>query len=151
MENVITFDTGVREFNILGVVTVSFCPTDINFAESIFQALEDIGDYYTDYQTRAAKIAENPDDSAVNKDFFELGREADNTIREKINSLFGKDICTPTIGKGSIISPAGGFPIWANILFMLIDLFDDEVIKEKEKTNPRIKKYTEKYRRSAKK
>ena len=58
MENVITFDTGVREFNILGVVTVSFCPTDINFAESIFQALEDIGDYYTDYQTRAAKIAE---------------------------------------------------------------------------------------------
>ena len=50
MENVIKFDTGIREFNILGVVTVSFCPTDLNFAETVFQALEDIGNYYTDYQ-----------------------------------------------------------------------------------------------------
>lgn len=151
MENVIKFDTGIREFNILGVVTVSFCPTDLNFAETVFQALEDIGNYYSDYQEKSEKISQNPDDNAANKEMFELGREADQTIRERINSLFGKDICTPTIGYGSILSPAGGFPIWANIIFMLIDLFDDELVKEKEKTNPRIKKYTEKYKRSARK
>ena len=152
MENIIKFETGVREFNINGAVTVSFCPTDMNFVETVFDVLEDIDRFHTEYQEKAEKISENPDEKAASEEMFDLSRDADNTIREKINGLFGKDICTPTIGHGSILSPAGGLPIWANIIFMLIDLFDDELVKEKEKTNPRIKKYTEKYKkRSARK
>ena len=40
---------------------------------------------------------------------------------------------------------AGGLPVWCNLIFAIIDLFDESVTAETAKTNPRLNKYLKKY------
>ena len=77
---------------------------------------------------------------------YDIAHTADAEIREKINEVFGKDVCTPTIGSRSILMPAKGLPVWENMLLAIIDKFDSQLIEEKAKTNPRLEEYTKKYR-----
>ena len=145
MENII-FDTGLKEFTINNAVKVVFNPADLAFVDQVFAALEDIDKIYRKYQNDV-ELLDDKDDKEAGIAVFELSRDADREIREKIDALFGVDICNPTIGSMNIMTPANGLPIWANIIFALIDLFDEKLVEEKKKTNPRIQKYTEKYKR----
>lgn len=150
--NSIKIDTGIREFPVTDeegnvLTTVRMNPTDMNFVETVFNALENIDRMYTGYQEEAKKIEEIEDDKEAGVKMFDLTGNADVQIRETINNLFGKDICTPIIGSMNILTPAEGLPLWANILFGFIDLFDAKLVEEKQKQNPRIEKYTKKYSR----
>lgn len=40
---------------------------------------------------------------------------------------------------------AEGLPLWANLLFAIMDEMDETVMREKKAMNPRIAKYTKKY------
>ena len=55
------------------------------------------------------------------------------------------DICTPLFGELNLYALANGFPIWANLLFALVDEMDTAYAREQKLTNPRISKYTKKY------
>lgn len=150
--NSIRIDTGIREYPVMDMegnvlTTVRLNPTDMNFIETVFNALEDIDRMYTGYQEEAKKIEKIEDDKEACIQMFDLTSNANVQIREKINNLFSTDICTPIIGGMSILTPADGFPLWANILFGFIDLFDAKLVEEKQKQNPRIEKYTKKYSR----
>lgn len=152
MSNAIRIDTGIREFPVTDsegnvLTTVRMNPTDMNFVELVFDALEDIDRMYTGYHKEAERIGKIEDDKEAGIQMFDLGRNADTQIREKINNLFGRDLCTEIIGTMSILTPAEGFPLWANIIFGFIDLFDSKLVEEKQKQNPRIEKYTKKYSR----
>lgn len=150
--NAIRVDTGIREYPVMDMdgnvlTTVRMNPTDMNFIETVFNALEDIDRMYTGYQEEVKKIEKIEDDTEAGVQMFDLTGNANVQIREKINNLFSTDICTPIIGNMSILTPADGFPLWANILFGFIDLFDAKLVEEKQKQNPRIEKYTKKYSR----
>lgn len=150
--NAIRIDTGIREYPVMDMegnvlTTVRLNPTDMNFIETVFNALEDIDRMYTGYQEEVKKIEKIEDDTEAGVQMFDLTSNANVQIREKINNLFSTDICTPIIGNMSILTPADGFPLWANILFGFIDLFDAKLVEEKQKQNPRIEKYTKKYSR----
>lgn len=150
--NTIRIDTGIREYPVMDMegnvlTTVRLNPTDMNFIETVFNALEDIDRMYTGYQEEVKKIEKIEDDKEAGIQMFDLTSNANVQIREKINNLFSTDICTPIIGNMSILTPADGFPLWANILFGFIDLFDAKLVEEKQKQNPRIEKYTKKYSR----
>ena len=145
-------ETGLKEIQIADedgnvACTVRLNPTDMYFAEKLLDTMADIGDLYTDYVNKSKEIDEIEDSDKSNIQFIELGRTADTQIREKINGLFGQDICTPLVGSMRIYAMANGFPVWANIVFAFIDLFDENLTKEKKKQNPRIEKYTKKYSR----
>lgn len=150
--NAIRIDNGVREYPITDennnvLTTVSLNPTDMNFAESVLNALENIGTMYTEYQDEAERVSKMENEKEAGVKMFELGRSADSKIRAELNGLFEKDICTPILGKMSCLTRADGFPVWANIIFGFVDLIDDKIVEEKKKENPRIEKYTKKYSR----
>ena len=135
----IIFDTGVKEFNINGAVTVSFAPTDMAFIEKVYKALESLDNRQEAYRTEINGIKD--------EEVFELARRVDAEAREEINGIFGSDVCTPIFGGMSLYAIADGLPVWANLILAIIDQFDGAFAEEKKKTTPRIAKYTAKYKK----
>ena len=140
MAESIRIDTGIKEFNLNGAVTVYFCPTDVTFAEQLFSIEEAIEKKTEEYSERIDKLEDN-------KDVFEAANALDMEIREMLNSIFDTDICTPLVGTTKIYAIANGLPIWANLILGLIDAMDADLEEQKKRTKQRIKKYTEKYKR----
>lgn len=140
MAELIKFDSGVQEFSLNDCVTVSFCPTDLEFVERLFNTLERLDKKQENYKSLA-------ESTETNADLFDLAHKMDTETRGEINDLFGTDVCTPLWGGGNVFALAGGFPRWANLLFAIVDQLDSEFVKEQKKTNPRLEKYIKKYKR----
>lgn len=147
MENVIKFETNIQEYSLNDRVSIVFSPTDIHFIEEVLTTFDEIVSLYDEYQSDVKQInGDDPETDAAMR-IYDIAHKADADIRGKINSVFGKDVCTPTIGGRSILMPAGGLPVWANMLLAIIDKFDAQLVEEKKKTNSRISQYTEKYKK----
>ena len=136
----IKFDTGVKTFDINGKCEVSFAPTDLTFIEKVYKCLENMDSKQGKYKG----IAE----ATSNAEIFDLARKMDAEAREEINAVFGFDICASLFGNMNLFTVAEGFPVWANLILAIIDQFEGEFAEQKKKTNPRIKKYTEKYNKT---
>lgn len=115
------------------------------FAEKLFSTFDDM-------DAIGEKYVKKLDETTDSKSLFAITRAAENDMREKLNDLFGTDFCTPLFGEYESVyaSDGDGLPVWATILLATIDEIDTSFVAEKEKTNPRIKKYTEKYNRRRK-
>lgn len=135
----IRFDTGLKTFNINGKCEATFAPTDMAFIESVYTALENMDKKQKEYKD----IAE----AATNAEVFDLARRIDEDARAEINAVFGFDICAPLFGTMNVFTIADGLPVWANFLLAIIDQLDGEFAEQKKKTNPRIAKYTAKYKK----
>ena len=136
----IKFDTGIREFTVNGAAKVRFCPTDMSFVEKVFTAVETIDKKTELFQNRVQKLESN-------RDVFDEAHAIDNEIREILNGIFNEDVCTPIFGTMNTFAVADGLPVWANFLFAIMDLLDSDLVEQKKKTNPRLKKYIDKYKR----
>ena len=134
----IRFETGLKTFDINGSFQVTFAPTDMSFIERAYKALENMDAMQTKYKDIIAKT----DGAAL----FDLAREMDNAARVEINNVFGSDVCSPLFGTMNVFTIADGFPVWANFLLAIIDQFEGAFAEERKKTNPRIAKYTAKYK-----
>ena len=135
----IRFDTGLKEFTINGKTKVVFAPTDMAFIEKVYSCLDNMDKKQEGYK----EVAEQTTDAAV----FDLARRMDAEAREEINAVFDSDICQPVFGNLNLFTVADGLPVWANFMLALIDQLDGAFAEEKKKTNPRIAKYTAKYKR----
>ncbi len=136
----LNFATGLEEFSLNGKCSVVFNPTDPNFAERLFNTFDDLDEKQERYRARIDKTADKAE-------IFRIGREMDAEMRERVNAVFGTDICTPLIGSMNIYALADGMPAWANLLLTIMDEVDTTFAREQKATNPRIKKYTEKYKK----
>lgn len=136
----LNFATGLEEFSLNGKCSVVFNPTDPNFAERLFNTFDDLDGKQEKYRDRINKTADKAE-------IFRIGREMDAEMRERVNAVFGTDICTPLIGSMNIYALADGMPAWANLLLTIMDEVDTTFAREQKATNPRIKKYTEKYKK----
>lgn len=135
----IKFDTGLKSFDINGAYTVTFAPTDLAFIERVYTALDNMDKKQEGYKAQAEKAAD--------KEVFVLARQMDSEAREEINAIFGEDVCAAVFGSLNVFTVADGFPVWANFLLAIIDQLDGAFAEEKKKTNPRIAKYTAKYKK----
>lgn len=135
----IKFETGLKSFDINGAYTVTFAPTDLAFIERVYTALENMDKKQDKYKELA--------EQASDRDVFDLARKRDSEAREEINAIFGADICSAVFGSLNVFTVADGFPVWANFLLAIIDQLDGSFAEEKKKTNPRIAKYTAKYKK----
>ena len=137
----LNISTGVKEYDINGACTVYFNPTDINFVEKLFNAFETLDSKQEEYRNKITSDVENTE-------AFRVMREADKTARDTIDGLFGSDVCNSVFGSISMLSGDGdGLPIWASFLLAIIDEMDEAFTREKKASNPRIKRYTEKYKK----
>lgn len=132
----IKFESGVKEYNLGGKVTVEFNPTDVGFANKMFDAFSALDAKTEEYQKR---INENK------ADVFAISRDMDAEMRDIINGLFGKDVCTPLIGDINIYARADGLPLWANLILAVMDVMEVTAQAEDKAAQKRIDKYTKKY------
>lgn len=140
MADIIRFDTGIKEFTLNDAVTVRFCPTDMAFVEKVFSVADTIDKRSEEFQERIKNLEDN-------LEVFEEARAIDGEIRDLLNSIFDMDICTPVFGTMSTFAAADGLPVWANLIFAIIDTLDGDFAEQKKRTNPRLKKYIAKYQR----
>ena len=131
----IQVSTGTREFNLGGKVIIYFNPTDVTF-------LDRMRNTFAEMQKQQEEIANEISNA---DDVFEACKRIDADMREKLNSIFAKDIVTPLIGDMNVYALADGLPIWANILTAIMKTIEDCVEEERSKSEAKIKEYTEKY------
>lgn len=129
----LNINTGLKEYTLNDAVTVRFNPTDVAFASKLYDA----------FASLEAKQTEPVPEERV----FEWFNERDAEMRTTINDLFGVDVCTPLFGSMNVYALSDGAPLWANLLFAIIDEMDESVKKEQKAHKARIDKYTKKYHR----
>lgn len=136
----IRFDTGVVSFNINDAVTIEFNPTDSEVVEKIYNTFEELDKKQDAYKAEVERCADK-------KEIFEIARRRDQEMRDMLDGLFGKPICAPLFGMMNVYAMADGLPVWCNLMLAVIDQIDTTFSRQKKLTDPRIKKYTERWKK----
>ena len=133
----LSFETGQVTYSLNGASEVRFNPTDSAFAQRLFEAFETLEQKQEDYQRQAAALKEP-------REIFAFARQRDLEMRELLDEVLGASVCAPLFGG---MSMAGGLPVWCNLLLALMDEMDAALVREQKASNPRLKKYLDKYQR----
>lgn len=133
---------GLETFKINGVCEVAFCPTDPIFVEKLYNVFDSLDRKQEAY---AAEI-----EKAQKREIFDIARRRDAELREMVNDVFGFDICSAVFGSVSVCALSDGLPLWANLMLAIMEEVDSGFEREQKLTNPRIEKYTAKYRKNRK-
>lgn len=136
----IRFETGIETFSLNGSADVSFNPTDSAFVENLFNAFDTLDKRQESYRSEVEKTADK-------REVFDVARRMDGEMREIINGVFGADVCGSLFGGMNVYALADGLPVWANLMLAIMDEIDTAFAREQKATNPRIAKYTKKYKR----
>lgn len=134
------FETGLVEYSLNGAVTVSFNPTDSAFVERLFNTFYTMDKKQDAYKAEVEAIADK-------QEIFNIARERDAEMRGLIDETFGVPVCDALFGGMNVYAIAGGFPVWCNLLLSVMDEIDTTFAREQKETNPRLKKYMDKYKR----
>lgn len=142
MEN-LRFDTGVKEFALNGNenAVVRINPTDANQLKSIYDALTRMEGKQNEYESR---IKECGDDGLK---ALEVLQDMDKQIRAEIDLLFGVGFSQNAFGMMNLYAYGDGLPVWFNFIEAVINMFDVKLKEVERERNPRIEKYTKKYRK----
>ena len=140
----LNFDSGLVTYSLNGKCEVSFNPTDANFVERLYSALEELDKKQEGYQDRIENISDR-------KEIFEFARERDSEMRQILDSVFDVPVCDALFGDMNVYAIANGLPVWCNLILAIIDEVDTTSIREQKLTSPRLAKYTAKYQRNQKK
>lgn len=135
---VINFDSGVKEYTINDKFTVRFNPTDSNFAETLVKVFDELDRHQEEY---------NDGTNEGGRAVFDRNRAIDAKMRKQLDSVFGDGACEVLFGSMNVYALADGLPVWANLMLATIDEMSDSVKAEQKKTNPRIAKYTARYKK----
>lgn len=133
----IVFDTGVVEYEINGAYTIRFNPTDSNFAERLYLAFDELDKKQDAYRD------ENISDG---KEAFRVNRARDNEMRKTIDGVLGDGASQAIFANMDVYAMSDGLPAWANLMLAIIDEMDNSIKAERQKTNPRVAKYTARYK-----
>lgn len=135
----IQLDLGIVTYRLNDAVEISFNPTDAAFVEKIYDTFDELDKKQESYRAEATK--------AEKREIFELARKRDAEMREMVDTALGEKVCDALFGGINIYAMSGGLPLWANLLLAIMDEIDTTFAREQKLTNPRIKKYSEKYKR----
>lgn len=136
----LSFESGIVSFSLNGKCEVSFNPTDSAFVEKLFNAFDTLDKRQEAYKERVAAIADK-------REIFAVAREMDAEMRELIDGAFGVPVCNAVFGDMNVYAVADGLPVWCNLMLAVMDEVDTTFAREQKATNPRIAKYTAKYRK----
>lgn len=139
----LVFDTGLVEFNVNGVCTISFNPTDSGFVERLVGAFDVLEQKQSEYEKEARVAAEKEN----KKEIFEVARRRDTEMREIIDNVFERPVSADLFGHMNVYAMASGLPVWCNFMLAVVDEIDAAISNEQKATGERLKKYTEKYQR----
>lgn len=141
--NTLTFETGLVTYSLNGACEVRFNPTDSAFAQRLFTAFDALEQKQEGYQQQAAALREP-------REIFAFARERDREMRELLDRVLGAPVCDALFGEMDLYAMAGGLPVWCNLLLALMDEMEAALARERKASDPRLRKYLDRYRRQAK-
>ena len=139
----LNFTHGVREYTVHGVngdAVIRFNPTDGEFVQRLYHAFEVLDKKQDAYTEEIRKCGDRVK-------IFEIARKRSDEMREIIDGIFEEPICEKVFGRMNLYALSDGLHVWTNFLLALMDETDSAFAREQKATNPRLKKYTEKYSR----
>lgn len=136
----LNFDDGKVSYSLNDKVEVSFNPTDGQFIERLYDTFDKLDKEQEDYKTKLETIVEP-------KEVFAFIRKKDNEMRGLIDSIFDAPVSAAVFDQMNVYAMANGLPVWANLLFAVMDEIDGSFVREKKATSPRVTKYLEKYKK----
>lgn len=136
----LSFDSGLVTYSLNGKCEVSFNPTDSNFVERLYATFEELDRKQEQYKNDIEKMADK-------RKVFDYARERDTDMRGMIDEVFGAPVSDALFGGMNVYAMAGGLPVWCNLMLAVMDEIDTTFAREQKATNPRIAKYTAKYRK----
>ena len=108
---------------------VKFRTTDINITERAEGAKGDIAEILSGLKNISIK----PDGTTDDADNMKVLREAKRKLTEKINGIFGDNVCTELFEKCSPFSPVSGRFFADIVVETLVKIIDNEMTAEQEK------------------
>lgn len=136
----LNFETGLVEFDLNGKATVSFNPTDSNFIERLYATFEELDRKQEQYKADIEKMADK-------RKIFDYARERDAEMRGMLDDVFGAPVSDALFGGMNVYAVANGLPVWCNLMLAVMDEVDSTFAREQKAVNPRIAKYTAKYKK----
>ena len=133
----ISFDEGYKEFAINNDENrvIRFNPKD-------FGILTRIEDTLSDFEALEKKLKDGNEEEFTNN-----LREAEKVVHEKIDSIFNANVHDIIFNHQSPISLVGGEFLFMRVIEALIPIVEKEVKYEMQKSEKRMSKYTEKYKK----
>jgi hypothetical protein len=133
----ISFDEGYKEFAINNDENrvIRFNPKD-------FGILTRMEDTLSDFEALEKKLKDGNEEEFTNN-----LREAEKVVHEKIDSIFNANVHDIIFNHQSPISLVGGEFLFIRVIEALIPIVEKEVKYEMQKSEKRMSKYTEKYKK----
>lgn len=150
MAEIITFDTGLKEYEINGAVTVCFNPTDSEFVERMYRAFTDLDAKQDQFREEVDNLKEDPDG------MFIYSHKRDEEMRAIVDDLLGEGVSDAIfVDKNgrpfNTYSLANGLPVWMNLMLVIAELVQKAYELEHKASDPRLKKMSGKYKQLTKK
>ena len=133
----ISFDEGYKEFAINNDENrvIRFNPKD-------FGILTRMEDTLSDFEALEKKLKDGNEEEFTNN-----LREAEKVVHEKIDSIFNANVHDIIFNHHSPISLVGGEFLFMRVIEALVPIVEKEVKYEMQKSEKRMSKYTEKYKK----
>ena len=133
----ISFDEGYKEFAINNDET-----RVIRFSAKDFGILTRMEDTLSDFEALEKKLKDGNEEEFTNN-----LREAEKVVHEKIDSIFNANVHDIIFNHQSPISLVGGEFLFMRVIEALVPIVEKEVKYEMQKSEKRMSKYTEKYKK----
>ena len=91
MAKTLTFETGLVEYDINGMATARFNPTDSVFVERLYKTMTDLDARQGEFQKRVDSI-EIGEHGEGGEEMFAFANERDAEMRELIDKLLGEGV-----------------------------------------------------------
>lgn len=133
----ISFDEGYKEFAINNDENrvIRFNPKD-------FGILTRMEDTLSDFEALEKKLKDGNEEEFTNN-----LREAEKVVHEKIDSIFNANVHDIIFNHQSPISLVGGEFLFMRVIEALVPIVEKEIKYEMQKSEKRMSKYTEKYKK----
>lgn len=136
----LNFSTGLETYTLNGDVHVSFNPTDSAFVERLFNTFDSLDKKQEAYKDEIDRAGDK-------REIFNIARQRDSEMRGMIDEVFGEPICERLFGNMNVYALGDGLPAWCNLMLTMMDEIDTTFAREQKATNPRLKKYLDKYKK----
>lgn len=133
------FDTGLVEYDINGMATVRFNPTDADFVKRLYKTFTDLDARQEEFQAKVKEIGEDGDA------MFAYADERDKEMRGIIDNLLGDGVADALFPNMNCYALADGLPVWINLMFAIADEIQAAYDTQQKRSDPRIAGYNKKY------
>lgn len=104
----------MKSYRLNDVCVVELDPDDPATAERIAATAKAI-EGVLNANKRALTRTKDP------RKLLEASKRVDGEVREMLDDVFGKSVCTPLFGSTSVLALADGTPLWANLLAAVME------------------------------